>query len=101
MQPDLTANTSAGSTNSGVGLLFPEYTYPGSSNSNNKENLPLTPGNFSKFFSILFRFHFLFIESVQNLDSTQHRVGIMSKQSSVLDFFLEKDDDDANVLNDS
>lgn len=48
MQPDLTANTSAGSTNSGVGLLFPEYTYPGSSVSNNKDNVPLTPGKYIK-----------------------------------------------------
>lgn len=44
MQPDLTANTSGGSTttNSGVGLLFPEYTYPNSSS--HKESVPLAPG---------------------------------------------------------
>ncbi|OXA43430.1 Netrin receptor UNC5C [Folsomia candida] len=46
MQPDLTANTSNGSTNSGVGLLFPEYTYPAGSTSNShKETLPLTPAD--------------------------------------------------------
>jgi hypothetical protein len=44
MQPDLTANTSS-TNNSNVGLLFPEYTYPGSNaSSGNKDNLPLTPG---------------------------------------------------------
>lgn len=49
MQPDLTANTSNGSTNSGVGLLFPDYTFPGgssaSSNTHKTETLPFTPGN--------------------------------------------------------